>query len=412
MDIKTTIYRRKEKKAKGEGKGKKDRRAGKWVAEIRFSDPDTGDLRRREKQFELRVQAVEGLKQMVSEIERTGGRIATGAAMSFHDLCEKSKATFYKPAVIHEGRKIDGVRSYRSVIGCINTLCEYFGKKPIGKIEQADLRAYRVWRLRRPTTGDRASVSLTAVNRDLQVMRRMMKYAFQEGWVLRDIFAGAKVIDIDAEKARTRLLTAAEEELLLAACEVRPLAAYTRTVSGKRREVKIKKEDAKAPNNEYLRAVILLALDSAMRRGEILKLRWQDFDFENNLVLIVGTHTKTEKERLAPLTNRTIAELRNLPNFGSAGNVFPFSGFKRSWATAKRIAGVEDLRFHDLRRTAITKLNAKGIPLATAGKIAGHARLETTMKHYIGSDAATISEVARILNEAPAVPPAESDFVN
>lgn len=406
MKVKSTIFKRKGKPKLDEKTGKliPARRSGKWVLQITFDDAATGKRRTREKQFDRRIDAVDARVELVGQIEQTEGRIATGAKMSFRDLCGFSKANFYKPAVIAEGRKIDGVRSWQSVWRFLEKLSEYFGQRRIGEIDRSDLRAYRLWRLNHSP----GPVSLTTVNRELSAMRRIMKYAFHEGWIMRDIFAGAKVIDSDAEKARTRLLTLDEEALLLAACEGRREMTYTRTLRGKVSAVASHSD----VYNEYLKAVILLALDSAMRRGEILKLRWEDVDLDNNMIVIVGTHTKTEKERLAPLTDRTAAELRKLPTYGVPGRIFPFSDFKRSWTTAKRIAGIDDLRFHDLRRTAITKFNMKGIPLATAGKIAGHARLETTMKHYIGSDEAIVREVARILNDAPPIEAADGDFVN
>lgn len=387
MEIKSKIFKR---------KSKSDRRAGKWILRIDYADPVTNQKRTKETQFDRKNDAVDHRPEMIAKLQQTQGRIHAGAKMSFTDLCDFSKRHFYKRAVIAEGRKIDGVRSHKTIWGFLDTLGQFFGAKKIGQITPSDLRAYRVWRLGRPNARPHkdASVSLATVNRELSAMRRMMKHAFHEGWVERDIFAGAKVIDVDAEQARTRLLTANEETLLLAACEGTRQVTYRRKMRGKMLEVSAQSD----VYNKYLKTVILLALDSAMRRGEILKLRWQDLDLDNGTILIVGTHTKTEKERLAPLTDRTIAELRNLPSFGTSGPVFPFSDFKRSWATAKRIAGIGDLRFHDLRRTAITKFNMKGVPLATAGKIAGHARLETTMKHYIGTDEEIVRDVARRLN--------------
>ena len=145
--------------------------------------------------------------------------------------------------------------------------------------------------------------------------------------------------------------------------------------------------------------MIILAIDSGMRRGEIFKLRWQDFDFENNLIRIVGTHTKTERERIAPLSQRAKDELEKLREITNGENPFPFIEIKRSFATAKRLAGIEDLHFHDLRRTAITRWIQQGTSLAFAGKFAGHSQLQTTMKHYTSTDADMIQEVNQKMNK-------------
>ncbi len=144
--------------------------------------------------------------------------------------------------------------------------------------------------------------------------------------------------------------------------------------------------------------MIILALDSGMRRGEIFKLRWEDIDFDNNLIRIIGTHTKTERERMAPLSQRAKNEIRNLVCQEEANRPFPFVDIKRSFGTAKKLAAIEDLRFHDLRRTAITRWIQNGTSLAFAGKFAGHSQLQTTMKHYTAVDAQMVSEVSERVN--------------
>lgn len=97
-------------------------------------------------------------------------------------------------------------------------------------------------------------------------------------------------------------------------------------------------------DKSHLKAIILLAIDSGVRRGEILKLRWQDIDFQSNQIFIDGTHTKTERKRSVPLTDREKVELYRLRELNE-DRPFPFAEFKRSWATAKRIAEIENLHF-------------------------------------------------------------------
>jgi integrase len=162
--------------------------------------------------------------------------------------------------------------------------------------------------------------------------------------------------------------------------------------------------------------MIILALDSAMRLGEILKLQWQDIDFENNLIRVLGTNTKTERERLVPLSNRAKTEFEKLRKLSSGEKPFPFTDIKRSFATAKRIAGIEDLHFHDLRRTAITRWMQQGTSLAFAGKFAGHSQLQTTMKHYTATDASIIQEMNERMNNfnspVEIKESQETDFIN
>jgi integrase len=64
-------------------------------------------------------------------------------------------------------------------------------------------------------------------------------------------------------------------------------------------------------------------------------------------------------------------------------------------ATAKRLAKINDLHFHDLRRTAITLWIQQGTPLALAVKLGGHSQLQTTMKHYTANDADSVKVITQ-----------------
>ena len=86
-------------------------------------------------------------------------------------------------------------------------------------------------------------------------MRRTTKHAFGRGWITRDIFAGSKVIDAGAEISRKRIITDAEESRLLENCQVHEMSRQGKVVEWE---------------NKYLKAIIILALDSAMRKSEIL----------------------------------------------------------------------------------------------------------------------------------------------
>src|SRR5205823_3493826 len=121
-------------------------------------------------------------------------------------LADKCSERFYKRAVIVEGRKIEGVRSYNTAQNYLTILKEFFGKRQIGQITSTGLKEYRLWRLkngsRRPEVVAEKKfvpVKLATINRELSAMRRMMRYAYAEGWITKDIFFKADVIDASAE---------------------------------------------------------------------------------------------------------------------------------------------------------------------------------------------------------------------
>ncbi len=389
MEIKTKVFKRKTGKSKG-----------RWIIRIEYFDEVLGRQRFMERHAEKRSDAIDERDRLSKGIEKSHGQIQTGERMTFENLADICEKTFYKPAVIVEGRKVDGVRSHKTAEGQIKTLKKFFGKRMLRQITTESLTDYKLWRIENGSENktykntEKRPIKLATVNRELSTMRRMMRFAYGKGWILKDIFFNAKVIEMSAEIERTRLLTSDEEMRLLAACQGEREVEYTRVRRGKEEKIKAVHD----VDNPHLKAIILLAIDSGMRRGEIIKLRWQDIDFETNIIRIIGTHTKTERERIAPLSHRAKVELENIQKFTIGEKPFPFADFKRSFATAKRLAGIEDLHFHDLRRTAITRWIQQGTSLAFAGKFAGHSQLQTTMKHYTATDNNMIKELNERMN--------------
>ena len=138
-----------------------------------------------------------------------------------------------------------------------------------------------------------------------------------------------------------------------------------------------------------------------MRQGEIFSLRWKDADLENRLVNLRAFHTKTMKERQVAITTRLAIKLEILkagapdnPNglvFGTLDNV------KRSFTAARSKAGLNDLRFHDLRHTAATRLVGAHIPLSEVGRILGHTQANTSYR-YVNANIETAKRAAAALD--------------
>lgn len=390
MEITAKVFKRKSGKSKG-----------KWTARVSYFDSITGSTRTIERAKDKCGDAKDERDRLVDEIKKSHGGIREGERMTFARLTEVCSKAFYKPATIENGVKTEGVRSIASIKSALKNLNSYFGKRRIGEITTESLFDYRQRR-------QKQGVKIATVNRELEAMRRMMRFAFSKGWVVRDIFFGARAIVTSAEEVRTRILTEAEQERLIAACEGERAITYTRTRFGKTETITAKL----SVNNPHLKAIILLAVDAGMRRGEILKLTWKDIDLEAGIVKVKASNTKTETERLVPLTDRAKRELERVALFtpSSESRPFPFVDFKHSWTTAKRIAGIDDLHFHDLRASAITRWQRDGLPLAIASKIAGHSNTKTTAKYYTSADAEIVQALAETMNRKHAI--AITDSVN
>lgn len=134
----------------------------------------------------------------------------------------------------------------------------------------------------------------------------------------------------------------------------------------------------------YLRAMIILALNTGMRKGEILNMKWNDVDFIEDYIYI--KETKSNVIRKIPMNSIVRATLKGIKRendfvFCSSKTGTRFIDFFRSFKTACRKVGITDLRFHDLRHTAATLMVMGGIDLVTVSQILGHSTIQMTMKY-------------------------------
>ncbi len=119
---------------------------------------------------------------------------------------------------------------------------------------------------------------------------------------------------------------------------------------------------AKLQCNDYICSVIEFAIETGMRRSEILKLKWQDINLETGFASLYDT--KNSEDRKVPLTKRCIEVLNQLPR--SHEHVFPIAvtSLYQAWRRAVRKADIKDLRFHDLRHEAVSRFFEMGMSVA------------------------------------------------
>lgn len=137
-----------------------------------------------------------------------------------------------------------------------------------------------------------------------------------------------------------------------------------------------------------LRRVVLFALHTGMRRGEILGLRWQDVDFKGKVAVITAERTKGKRNRFIPLNTVAMEVLRELPHSldrselvfrNSKGKAW--ERLRKHWEMAVADAGLEDFRFHDLRHTYASRLVMSGVDLAVVRDLLGHRDFATTLRY-------------------------------
>lgn len=357
-----------------ERKGYTYQEEGRWYARLTHTD-ERGKRRNIKRRAETKTHAKEILKQLQREIEDHGGQSLDSAQMIFKELADYYEKTYLIPPEYVDGRKVAGLRAWNKFRPLLSILREHFCHRRIRTITFGDLDRFRATRLKTPTKKG-TQRAIATVNRELSLLRRVFHVALRNGWIIKNPFeTGDSLIRPGDEKPRERIINREEEERLLAAC------------SGKR---------------THLRAIIICALDTGMRSGEILKLKWSDIDFENRLIIVQGLNTKTLRERQLAMTDRLTIELMKLFEqsskdadslvFGIKNNV------KNSFNSVRKIAGLQDVRFHDLRHTHATRLVSAHIPLSEVGRVLGHTQANTTYR-YVNANVETARRAAAALNE-------------
>ena len=194
------------------------------------------------------------------------------------------------------------------------------------------------------------------VIRDLAVLSYIFNHARRE-WNLGVANPVALVRKPPAPPGRDRVLTADEESRLLH--NAVPVAR----------------------RNPLLHPLLIVALETAMRRGELLGMTWSDVHLDRAVVHL--RLTKNGSSRWVPLSRRAVAALAALDR-SAAPRPFPIaiSALDKMFGRLCRRASVHDLRFHDLRHTAATKLADKLPNVIELAAVTGHRSIQMLKRYY------------------------------
>ena len=139
---------------------------------------------------------------------------------------------------------------------------------------------------------------------------------------------------------------------------------------------------------DHLMPIVLIALNTGMRRGEILGLRWEHVNMDGAMLTVVAGNAKSSKARHIPLNDEAVNVLRRWGSqHGTEGLVFPgasgarMSHVSSAWDSLTTAAKLEDFRFHDLRHDFASKLVMAGVDLNTVRELLGHADLKMTLRY-------------------------------
>ena len=208
------------------------------------------------------------------------------------------------------------------------------------------------------------TLSATSVNRELELLSRIFSLAFDIGTVETNPCARVRKLRIDNQ--RNRYLSADEESRLIAQLIDR---------------------------RAHLKPLVVVALGTGLRRGELSTLQWKHVDFARGVILV--TKTKTGKDRTIPMSSEVRSELLEQRKASKSDYVFagnkpgrPLVEIKRTFRGACDDAGLKDFRFHDLRHTFATRLGDNGCNVTTIAALMGHSNIQMSARYtHAGDDA-------------------------
>ena len=207
--------------------------------------------------------------------------------------------------------------------------------------------AYRDDRLR--------SVSASSVRRELAILQHCLEVAKNEWGVALQQNPVSKIKKPAQGNARERRATVEELERLrvaLAKCR-----------------------------NGLLSNIVMFAIHTGMRRGEILSIRWSDINFDASTVHLADT--KNGEPRTVPLSSLAISALPTTDDRVTDERVFPLSpnAVRLAWDRLIKRAGISNFRFHDLRHEAISRFFELGLSIPEVALISGHRDFKTLFRY-------------------------------
>jgi integrase len=239
----------------------------------------------------------------------------------------------------------------------LKQLIKFFGKRKLSDLTHWDGENFKI-EMRR-------DVAPATVNRLVGNLKHILSMAVDCKILSTNPFVRVKLLKVPERSER--ILMKEEEARLLEACG-----------------------QVRAP---LLRASILIALNTGMRKGEIHGLRWEHVDLPNRLIAVRNGKTD-ESTRRIPMNEIVFELLTNLWQQRKGEFVFPsprkkgdrFRDPKVGFMKAVRLAKIPHIRFHDLRHTFATRLVRSGVDIVTVQHILGHTNVTMTSR-YAHSDA-------------------------
>ncbi len=263
------------------------------------------------------------------------------------------------------------------------------------------------WRSKRMMSGIKA----ITVNRDIAILKAILSKAEEWGIITENPLRKFRPISVDVT-AKVRYLTKEEEIRIKNAMRARD----EKLKAGRSRanEWRAARGYDCYPNlsqcayGDHITPMIMLSLNTGLRRGELFSLKWENINFERAMLTVTGDNAKSGKTRYVPLNIVALQCLYNWHAQSSGdGLVFPnpqtdtqFDNVKKSWASVLKTSEINNFRWHDMRHHFASKLVMAGVDLNTVRELLGHADIKMTLRYAHLAPEHKAKAVAKLVDAA------------
>jgi integrase len=268
----------------------------------------------------------------------------------------------------------------RTAANTLDKLSRHFGTWFAEPLSAITVERIESWKIRRVNTG-RAP---TTVMRDIFTLSSVLRRAVRLGKLADNPVRWVDKPRID-RRPKIRFLDEPEEARLRAALNARD--AEMREARGTANAWRQEREKELLPSlphfGDHLTPAVLLSMNTGLRRGELLALRWESVDFSRRILTVEGGTAKNRQTRHVPLNDEAIGLLNCWRGQANGGQrVFEVStGFKTAWAKLLKRANITTFRWHDLRHHFASRLVQLGVPLNTVRDLLGHSSVAMSLRY-------------------------------
>ncbi|MEX0963068.1 MAG: site-specific integrase [Pseudohongiellaceae bacterium] len=276
------------------------------------------------------------------------------------------------------------LKSHKESLRTLNTDFSHLHGRQLENITPWDIQK---WMAERKKDG----LTESTINRRVATLKAVLSKAVEWQIIEASPLSGMKRLKTD-NTPRIRYLSNEEEKRLRNALENRQDIQRTERKNHRKwcetRDIAVPAELSNS-YTDYLKPIVILALNTGMRRGELFNLKWADVDLKGKLLTIEGKTAKSGHTRYIPLNSEAFSVLVAWRNQNCAnGLVFPspstgsrLDNINSSWGNLISGTEIPNFRFHDLRHHFASKLVMAGVDLNTVRELLGHKDISTTLRY-------------------------------